>query len=363
MIKSAQALGIPAALCVASWDHLTTKGLIRVQPDLVSVWNEAAEGGSAGLSRHPSCLHRRDRCAAVRSLVRAPANAARGVLPEGRPAGGPADRAVRRVRRRRSRRPTPSCSSCGGGSRRCVRHPRLSDVSILVRPHPFNSRHWSEADVADLPNVAVYPHWANPVNEADRQDYFDSLYHSEAVVGHQHHGDDRGGDRRADGALGARRRVQGHAGRHAALPVSARRERRVPARRRQSVRTRARRSPRRSRHRRSGARRAPGSSARSCVRAESTCRRRRSWSTRSSDWRRARRARARMPLWLYPLRACLWLSGVVAYYPQRAVESGAQAVADRREADAQRPQTAQADSATHARTRSKGSDVPRRKVG
>ena len=40
VIKSAQALGIPAALCVASWDHLTTKGLIRVQPDLVSVWNE-----------------------------------------------------------------------------------------------------------------------------------------------------------------------------------------------------------------------------------------------------------------------------------------------------------------------------------
>src|SRR6185436_9077799 len=62
-------------------------------------------------------------------------------------------------------------------------HPPLSAVSILIRPHPFNSGHWSEEDVADLPNVAVYPHWANPVNEADRQDYFDSLYHSEAVVG------------------------------------------------------------------------------------------------------------------------------------------------------------------------------------
>jgi hypothetical protein len=29
----------------------------------------------------------------------------------------------------------------------------------------------------------VYPQAANPVNEADRQDYFDSLHHSEAVVG------------------------------------------------------------------------------------------------------------------------------------------------------------------------------------
>ena len=62
-------------------------------------------------------------------------------------------------------------------------HPSLADISILVRPHPFNSRHWSDADVGDLPNVAVYPHWSNPVNESDRQDYFDSLYHSEAVVG------------------------------------------------------------------------------------------------------------------------------------------------------------------------------------
>jgi hypothetical protein len=62
-------------------------------------------------------------------------------------------------------------------------HPALAGISILVRPHPFNARHWSDADVGDLPNVAVYPHWANPVNESDRQDYFDSLYHSEAVVG------------------------------------------------------------------------------------------------------------------------------------------------------------------------------------
>ena len=39
VIKSAQARH-SSYLCVASWDHLTTKGLIRVHPDLVSVWNE-----------------------------------------------------------------------------------------------------------------------------------------------------------------------------------------------------------------------------------------------------------------------------------------------------------------------------------
>ena len=40
VVKSAQRIGVPAALCVASWDHLTTKGLIRVEPDLIAIWNE-----------------------------------------------------------------------------------------------------------------------------------------------------------------------------------------------------------------------------------------------------------------------------------------------------------------------------------
>jgi hypothetical protein len=52
-----------------------------------------------------------------------------------------------------------------------------------VRPHPYNSAHWATVEFGDVPNVAVYPRSANPVNEADRQDYFDSLHHSEAVVG------------------------------------------------------------------------------------------------------------------------------------------------------------------------------------
>ena len=37
--------------------------------------------------------------------------------------------------------------------------------------------------VDDLQDVAIYPRQSNPVNESDRQDYFDSLYHCEAVVG------------------------------------------------------------------------------------------------------------------------------------------------------------------------------------
>ena len=60
--------------------------------------------------------------------------------------------------------------------------PALSEVGVLVRPHPYNAEHWRDIDLTALQGV-VYPRSANPVNEADRQDYFDSLFHSEAVVG------------------------------------------------------------------------------------------------------------------------------------------------------------------------------------
>ena len=40
-IKSARAAGIPAGVLVASWDNLTNKGLLRMRPDYVTVWNAA----------------------------------------------------------------------------------------------------------------------------------------------------------------------------------------------------------------------------------------------------------------------------------------------------------------------------------
>jgi hypothetical protein len=39
-IKSARAQGVRTGLCVHSWDNLTNKGLIRLLPDRVYLWNE-----------------------------------------------------------------------------------------------------------------------------------------------------------------------------------------------------------------------------------------------------------------------------------------------------------------------------------
>ena len=40
-IKACRTLGIRSGLCVHSWDNLTNKGLIRIVPDRVFVWNDA----------------------------------------------------------------------------------------------------------------------------------------------------------------------------------------------------------------------------------------------------------------------------------------------------------------------------------
>jgi hypothetical protein len=182
VVKSAQALGIPAVLCVASWDHLTTKGLIRVRPDLVSVWNEeqkreavayhgtdpariaitGAQPFDRWFERQPT-----DRTAFCRKVGLAPDKPF--VLFVGSTASISA--------------PETELEFVHQWIAAVRREPSLAGVGVLVRPHPYNARHWSQVDFAEAEHAVVYPRTANPVNESDRQDYFDSLHHSAAVVG------------------------------------------------------------------------------------------------------------------------------------------------------------------------------------
>jgi hypothetical protein len=182
VIKSAQALGIPAALCVASWDHLTTKGLIRVQPDLVSVWNEAQKGEA--IEFHHADPERMVVTGAQpfdRWFTRRPTDRAAFCRKVGLPADRPYVLFVGSTASISS--PDAELAFVRAWIAALRREPALGDVSILIRPHPYNAAHWRSVDLGDLPRVAVFPRSANPVNESDRQDYFDSLYHSETVVG------------------------------------------------------------------------------------------------------------------------------------------------------------------------------------
>jgi hypothetical protein len=181
-VKAAQALGIPAAACIASWDHLTTKGLIRVRPDLVSVWNH--EQRAEAVEFHgidPARIVVTGAQPFDRWFERTPTARAQFCRTIGLAAERPIVLFVG----------STASISAPEAELHFVRRwiaalraePSLAEVGILVRPHPYNCTHWREADFTDLPNVAIYPRGANPVNEADRQDYFDSLFHSAAVVG------------------------------------------------------------------------------------------------------------------------------------------------------------------------------------
>jgi hypothetical protein len=61
----------------------------------------------------------------------------------------------------------------------------VAEVSVLIRPHPFNLEHWETADLSGLGDVAVYPRArpSFPMNEADQSDYYHSLHYGMAVVG------------------------------------------------------------------------------------------------------------------------------------------------------------------------------------
>ena len=180
-LRAARALGIPTALCVWSWDHLSSKALIRECPDRVFVWNETQKREAIELHRVPSdrvvvtgaqCFDhwfdrapsrsRDDFCNQVgldttRPFVLWVCSALiHGSAPE-------APFVVEWIRRLRA-----------------SDDPVFRDVGVLVRPHPSRVAEWESIDIRPL-NAVVWG--SNPIDEHARADYFDSIFHSAAVVG------------------------------------------------------------------------------------------------------------------------------------------------------------------------------------
>ncbi len=187
LVKAATQLGMRTAACIGSWDHLTTKGLLRIQTDGVILWNDrqrdeairyhaadpsrivvtGAQPWDRWFGREPSL----DRHAFNRQ-VGLPEDAGPFALFAGSTASiSTGDEEVQFVL----------------GWIRALRgsqDPRVRDMPILVRPHPFNASHWKEVDVSEFSSVAVWPRdGANPVNEGDRSGYFDSMHYSALVAG------------------------------------------------------------------------------------------------------------------------------------------------------------------------------------
>ena len=72
----------------------------------------------------------------------------------------------------------------GGMSPKFLREISQEDLAILIRPHPYNGAAWEAADLGEWPDVVVWPRGGyNSLAEEHRHAFFDSLYHSAAVVG------------------------------------------------------------------------------------------------------------------------------------------------------------------------------------
>jgi len=178
-VKAANHLGVPVGFIPFSWDNLTNKGLVRIQPDRVLVWNEVQRREAIELHGcEPSAVVVTGAARFDDFFDRRPASSrsefcAQYGLDPSRPMlvylgssqlTGPNEMEL-------IRRWAEAIRTCG--------HATLRDCALLIRPHPALSQSWESVDYSDLGQVAVSLHASRGAD----QELYDSLYHSHAAVG------------------------------------------------------------------------------------------------------------------------------------------------------------------------------------
>ena len=183
LLKAARLLGIPVAAAIMSWDHLSSKALLHVAPERVLVWNQVQQDEAVTMHGLPAgrvvatgaqCYDqwftrtpersREEFCRAMRLRSDRPfvlwVHSALSPTPQP---------------------PEPRLVTRWVDALRAHADPRLRELGVLVRPHPERLKEWAGISLDGYDNVAF--HGRNPIDRASRDDYFESLYHSSAVVG------------------------------------------------------------------------------------------------------------------------------------------------------------------------------------
>ena len=185
LARAANELGIRNVFAVASWDHLSSKGVLNFGPQRVFVWNDVQKREAVHFHHVPA-----DRVVVTGSqvfdewFVKQPSTSreafcARVGLRQDRPI-------LLYVCSSLLENSPPEAPFVVRWARelRLSGHPVLQDCGILVRPHPRRGREWRRVQFADLANIACWPPaGALPTDAQSRTDYFDSLYHADAIVG------------------------------------------------------------------------------------------------------------------------------------------------------------------------------------
>ena len=187
VVKAARALHVPTIVGVASWDHLTSKGLIRVVPDAVMVWNDVQVEEAHYLHRIPRTRivttgaqsfdrwFDRPKPDSIEVFRRSLGieDGRRVLLCVGSsPNMAPGDSEVRFVRKWLA-------------ALRASSHREVRDAFVIVRPHPGHVEPWQDADLGD-PHAIVHPKtYAARVLLTDNEveTFWYSLLASSAVIG------------------------------------------------------------------------------------------------------------------------------------------------------------------------------------
>jgi hypothetical protein len=184
-VKAAKQLGIPTVICVASWDNLTTRQQMREIPHSVLVWNETQVKEAAEIHGVPP-----DRVVVTgapsfdewfsRTATPRGSFLERVGLDPDKPVilwvGG----ALKRTERTEAQFAADWIRQLRSSS-----HPVLREAGVLLRPHPYRVEEWTKVDVSGLGNAVVWPRedMTMPIETEQRADYYDSIFHSLAVVG------------------------------------------------------------------------------------------------------------------------------------------------------------------------------------
>ena len=181
-LRAARLVGIPCGLAIWSWDHLTTKAYIRDLPDRVLVWNETQR--REAIDRHgiPG-----DRVFATGAQCfdhwfgRTPSRTREELCQQ---LGLPVERPIVLYVCSATIKGSPSEPEFVKEWLQWVRaspDPIVATASVLIRPYPSRLDQMREIDLSPYGPLAVWG--GNPMDERNRVDYFDSMYHSAAVVG------------------------------------------------------------------------------------------------------------------------------------------------------------------------------------
>jgi hypothetical protein len=184
LLRAARSLGLPTGVCVGSWDHLTSKSSICPQPDRVFVWNEVQR-------REAHDLHG---IAPERVIVTGaqcfdqwfnwyPSPRAEFCSRAGLDPARPYLLYTCSAPLKRRSPPEVDLVLSWLRAVRSDDDPRVASAGVLVRPHPKRTEIWNGVDLGHE-NAVVFPLEPEfPTDDETKSDYFDSIYHSVAVVG------------------------------------------------------------------------------------------------------------------------------------------------------------------------------------